>query len=80
MRSLPILGLGIFFALAGIALFVFTLRKVAAPTLAKPGVPLKKSELRELEAGKVAQKTETTKLRITGAILVAVGVALMALS
>lgn len=78
MRSLPILGLGVFFVLAGIGLVLFTLRKTAAAT--KPGVPLKKSELRDLEAAKSAHQTETTKLRIAGGIALAVGVALMALS
>jgi hypothetical protein len=79
-RSISILGLGIFFALAGIGLFAFTLRKVNAGASTKPGVPLKKSELRELEGRKTAQKTETNKLRIAGAVCVAAGVALMVLS
>ncbi len=71
MRSLPLLGLGIFFALAGLSLFALTLRKEKDAK-----VPLKKSELRVQEA----QKVETNKLRIAAAVSVAIGAALMILS
>lgn len=72
MHSLPLLGLGIFFALAGIGLFALTLRKAKVPAVA----PLKKSELREAQA----RQAETLKLRIAGAISVAIGAVLMTLS
>lgn len=78
MHSLPVFGLGIFFALAGLALFAMTLRGATSP--ASTGKPLKKSELRQLEARKEVQKTESNKLRIAGAVCVAVGAALMVLS
>lgn len=71
MHSLPILGLGIFFALAGLGLFALTLRKEK-----EAKVPVKKHEIRALEA----QKTETAKLRIAAAVSVAIGAALMILS
>lgn len=71
MRSLPLLGLGIFFALAGLGLFAMTLRrKPDAPA------PVKKAEIRELQA----QRTETNKLRIAAVIAVAIGAALMVIS
>jgi hypothetical protein len=72
-HSLPLIGLGVFFALGGIALFAFTLRKA---TTAKSTTPLKKSDLRIQQA----QQTETNKLRIAAAILVAGAAALMLLS
>lgn len=78
MRSLPVFGLGIFFALAGLGLFAFTLRRATAA--AAGNKPLKKSELRELEEQKAVQKTEANKLRIAGAVCVAIGAALMVLS
>lgn len=71
-HSLPILGLGVFFALGGIALFAVTLRKATSPSTA----PLKKSELRAQQA----QQTETNKMRVAAAVMVAVGAALMFLS
>lgn len=71
MHSLPILGLGIFFALAGLGLFALTLRKEKDAK-----VPVKKHEIRALEA----QKNETAKLRIAAAVSVAIGAALMILS
>lgn len=71
MHSLPILGLGIFFALAGLGLFALTLRKEKDAK-----VPVKKHEIRALEA----KKTETAKLRIAAAVSVAIGAALMILS
>lgn len=75
MHSLPLIGLGIAFSLGGLALFALTLRK--ATSAARPATaPMKKSELRELQA----RQTETNKLRIAAAILVAMGAALMILS
>jgi hypothetical protein len=71
MRSLPILGLGIFFALAGLGLFALTLRKEK-----NAKVPVKKHEIRAQEAKNV----ETNKLRIAAAVSVAIGAALMILS
>lgn len=71
MRSLPILGLGIFFALAGLGLFALTLRKEKDAK-----VPVKKHEIRAQEA----QKFETNKLRIAAAVSVVIGAALMILS
>ncbi|PTX95789.1 hypothetical protein [Opitutus sp. ER46] len=71
MHNLPVFGLGLFFALAGLGLFAYTLRKTApAPA------PVKKAELRELEA----RQAETNKLRIAAAVGVVVGAALMVLS
>jgi hypothetical protein len=72
-HSLPLIGLGVFFALGGIALFALTLRKV---TTRASTTPLKKSELRVQQA----QQAETNKLRIAAAVLVAGGAALMFLS
>jgi hypothetical protein len=72
-HSLPLIGLGVFFALGGIALFALTLRKATTRTSA---APLKKSELRIQQA----QQTETSKLRVAAAVLVAGGAALMLLS
>lgn len=72
MRSLPIFGLGVFFALAGIGLFAFTMRKQpSAPT-----APVKKSELRE----QAVRQTETNKIRIAATISVIVGAGLMLIS
>ncbi len=65
--------MGIFFALGGIALFAWTLRKDAPE---KPGAPVKKSELREQEV----RQAENTKLRIAAAIAVVVGAAMMVFS
>lgn len=63
--------MGVFFALAGLALFAITLRKANVAA-----VPVKKSQQRELQARQV----ETTKLRIAAAISVAIGVVLMTIS
>lgn len=72
MRSLPLFGLGIFFALAGIGLFAITLRKQPeAPT-----APVKKAELRAQEA----RQTEANKLRVAAVISVIVGAGLMLIS
>jgi hypothetical protein len=77
MHSLRLIGLGLFFALAGIALFAFTLRKAgASATAGTPGQPMKKSELRALEA----QQAENNKLRIAAALAVVIGAVLMLLS
>jgi uncharacterized protein YjeT (DUF2065 family) len=70
MHSIRSIALGIVFALGGLALFAYTLRKVQTP------VNPKKSELRELQA----RQTETNKLRVAAAILVAVGAVLMIFS
>jgi hypothetical protein len=72
MHSLARLGFGIFFALIGIALFAFTMRKGTTRAVQ----PVKKSELRV----RAAEQTEANKLRIAAAIFVAVGAALMVLS
>jgi hypothetical protein len=72
-HSLSLIGLGVFFALGGIALFALTLRKTTTRT---SSAPLKKSELRIQQA----QQTETSKLRVAAAVLVAGGAALMLLS
>ena len=77
MRNLPVFGIGIFFALAGLGLFAMTLRNATEAAAKKP---LKKSEARELEAQKATQRTESNKLRIAGAVCVAVGAALMVIS
>jgi len=79
MHSLRILGFGAAFALGGIALFAVTLRKPADPT-AKLGAVPKKSELRDREARAAAQAAEAKKLRLVGAVCVAVGATLMILS
>ena len=71
MHSLPLFGMGVFFAIAGIGLFSVTLRKAKVAA-----APVKKSELRELQA----RQLETTKLRIAAAISVAIGVVLMTIS
>jgi hypothetical protein len=76
MHSLRILGLGAAFALGGIALFAVTLRKPAEPK----GPITKKSEMREREAQRAAQSSEAKKLRLTGAVCVLLGAALMILS
>lgn len=80
MRSLPILGLGIFFALAGLGMFAITLRNATAEAQKTPGAPLKKSEQRELQAQRAAQQTESSKLRIAAAVSVAIGAALIVFS
>ena len=68
MRSIPIIVLGLVFALGGLILAGLTFRQP------KPsGAPLKKSEVRAQEA----ERKDTIKLRIGGAILVAFGVLLM---
>lgn len=76
MHSLPVFGLGIAVALLGLGMFAVTLRRSSAAAVA----PLKKSQVRALEVEKAAQKTEANKLRIAGAVCVAVGAALMVLS
>lgn len=80
MRSLTIFGLGLSFLLAGIALFAMTLRQAKGTERDKAGAPLKKSELRDLEAQKAAHRAETGKLRIAGAVCVALGATVMFLS
>ena len=85
MRSLPIFGLGLAFALAGLALFVFTLRKPATSAEDKPaklraGTVSAKRAARAGEQAQAAQQTETNKLRIAAAILVALGAAVMIIS
>ncbi len=80
MRSLTIFGIGLSFTLAGLGLLGMTLRKAKSAQPAKAGAPLKKSEVRELEAQKQAQQTETTKLRIAGAVCVVLGAVVMAIS
>ncbi|HVU33199.1 MAG TPA: hypothetical protein VHE61_07170 [Opitutaceae bacterium] len=77
MRSIPLFGLGIFFALAGVGLFAFTLRK---PKTEATGRPMKKSALREQAAEQAVRQAETGKLRIAAAISVVVGAALMMIS
>lgn len=72
-RSTPLLVLGAFFIAMGVGFFVFTLR--AAPPVAPAAAP-KKSELRELEA----RRTETSKMRIAGAVLTAFGAVLVLIS
>jgi hypothetical protein len=75
MHSLRILGIGAAFALAGLALFAVTLRKPA-----EPKATMKKSELREREAQRVAHNDEAKKLRLVSVLCVAVGAVLMILS
>ena len=72
MHSLPLFGLGIFFALAGIGLFAITLRKAKVAAAA----PMKKAALREAQV----RQAETVKLRIAAVISVAIGAALMMIS
>ena len=76
MQSLPLLGLGFSLAIAGIGLFALTMRRPKTEATRPAGQPLKKAELRALEA----QQTETKKLRIAAAIVVVVGAVLMVLS
>ena len=68
MRSLPIIVLGLVFAIGGLLLAGMTFRSPKAS-----GAPLKKSEIRAQE---LAHK-DAVKLRLGGAILVAFGVVLM---
>lgn len=75
MRSLPLLGLGIFFALAGLALFAFTLRQPKTPS-APSTLPKKKAELRAEQM----MQTETTKLRMAAAFSAVLGAVLMLIS
>jgi hypothetical protein len=71
MHSLRLLGIGIFFALAGIGLCALTLKK-APPTAA----PLKKSEERQA----AIEQSNTLKMRIAGVILAVAGAAVMLIS
>jgi hypothetical protein len=75
MQSIRLIALGGFFALIGLGLFAYTLRKSTDAARAG-GAPVKKSELRAQQA----RQTETNKLRIGAAVLVAIGAALMMLS
>lgn len=70
MHSLPLLGLGVFFVLAGFGLFAFTLRKQPAMP-----VPAKKTDLRAQEA----LKTETAKIRIAAGVAVVLGAVMIAI-
>ncbi len=79
-HSLSIFAIGLSFALAGIGLFAFTLRKGKAPELAKAGVAMKKSQQRELEAERRERQAESTKIRIAGALCTLLGAAVMILS
>lgn len=75
MHSTPLLAIGLFLAVAGLALFGATLRR--PKTAPRPaGQPLKKAELRALEA----QQTDTNKMRIAAAVLVVFGTVLLILS
>ncbi len=75
MHSTPLLAIGLFLAVAGLALFAVTLRRPKLET--RPaGQPLKKAELRALEA----QRTDTNKMRIAAGVLVAFGAVLLILS
>ncbi len=80
MRYLPVFGLGIFFVLAGIGLFAVTVLRAKPAEPAKPTASLKKSEIREREAQKAVQQTESMKLRVAGGVCVALGVTLMFIS
>jgi hypothetical protein len=80
MRSLPVFGLGLSFALAGLGLLAVTLRKAKAAEAGKAGAPLKKSEVREREAEQAARQMETKKMRIAGAVCLALGATVMILS
>lgn len=72
MHSLQAFGLGIFFALGGVALFALTLRKANVSA-----APVRKSAaVREQRA----RQTEVTKLRIAGAVSVLIGALLMVIS
>ena len=65
---MPLIVLGLVFAVGGLILAGLTFRQP------KPsGAPLKKSEMRAQEL----ERKDTVKLRIGGAILVALGVLLM---
>lgn len=68
MISLRLIGIGIFFALAGIGLFAMTLKKPAQQSSA----PVKKSELRQ----QAIEQSNTMKLRVAGAVMVVVGAVL----
>lgn len=71
LHSIRLIGLGVFFALAGLALLGYTLRKQPVPS-----VPARKSDERVV----AMQQAEITKLRIFGAILVGVGLVMFVLS
>ena len=72
-RSTPILALGIVFALSGLALFAFAMRKKDEAPSAKP---VRKSDLRDIE---IEQKNNV-KMRIAGGILAAFGAVLVLIS
>lgn len=84
MRSLPIFGIGLSFVLVGAGLLLFSLRKPAVATPEAPKkvkfragrVPVKRSAP-NLDAERAA---ENKKLRIAGGALLALGVAVMAIS
>ncbi|MSU24319.1 MAG: hypothetical protein EXS32_10910 [Opitutus sp.] len=71
MHSAPIFALGVFFALAGVALFALTMRKPKSA----PEAP-KKSELRDL----AIDHKNTVKQRLAGAILTVFGAVIMLIS
>ena len=70
MRSMPMIVLGLVFAIGGLLLAWLTFRQPKPPPSA---APVKKSELRAQEA----ERKDAIKLRIGAAILVAFGVLLM---
>jgi hypothetical protein len=72
-RSVPLLALGIVFALAGIALFAFTMRQ--REKLANTA-PKKKSDERTL----AIERQNNVKLGIAGGVIAAFGAALVFIS
>ena len=69
MTSMPMIVLGLVFAVGGLLLAGLTFRKPNEAARA----PVKKSEIRAQEA----ERKDAVKLRLGGAILVALGVGLM---
>lgn len=70
-RSVPILALGLVFALGGIALFAFAMRQKDAAV-----APKRKSEQRDF----AIEQQNNVKMRIAGAVLAVFGAALVILS
>lgn len=72
-RSVPILALGIVFAVAGIALFAFTMRQREKLEATEPK---RKSDARDLEV----EKKNNAKMRIAAGVIAVFGAALVLIS
>ena len=73
MRYTPMFALGAFFAVVGVAFFVFAF---VGPKKAETDVPMKKAELR----AQAERRTEAGKLRLAGLLFTILGIVLMLLS